>query len=321
MNNENFKPVIPRIAVVIPCHNEALAIAMVIHEVRAALPLAAIHVFDNCSTDQTSKIATDSGATVTQVAMKGKGYVVRRMFADVEADIYLLVDGDATYDLSDARTFINRLQRDKLDMVVGCRVDDKQDDQTYRLGHRFGNQMLTGSVSMLFGGSFTDMLSGYRVFSRRFAKSFPTASKGFEIETELTVHALELCMPYVEIPVIYRSRPTGSESKLDTYKDGFRILGTITKLFVTERPFTFFSVIAAVLALTSVGLSIPLALTYLETGLVPRFPTAVLATGFMILSALSVVCGAVLNTVTIGRQEVKRLHYLSIPATYHLGEV
>lgn len=311
----------PKIAVVIPCHNEALAISMVIEEVKAAIPQAEIHVFDNCSTDQTSKIASDCGATVTQVALKGKGYVVRRMFADVEADIYLLVDGDATYDLSEALSFVNRLQTDKLDMVVGSRIDDKQDAETYRLGHRFGNQMLTSSVSMLFGGGFTDMLSGYRIFSRRFVKSFPTASKGFEIETELTVHALELCMPYVEIPVSYRSRPSGSESKLDTYKDGFRILGTITKLFVTERPFTFFSIISAFLALTSFGLMIPIALTYLETGLVPRFPTAVLATGLMILSALSVVCGAVLNTVTIGRQEIKRLHYLSIPATYHLGEV
>jgi glycosyltransferase involved in cell wall biosynthesis len=321
MNNEIFESVMPKIAVVIPCHNEAQTIAMVIHEAKVALPQASIHVFDNCSTDQTSKIATESGATVTQVALKGKGYAVRRMFADVEADIYLLVDGDATYDLSDARKFVNRLQQNKLDMVVGRRVDDNQDDQAYRPGHRFGNQMLTTSVSMLFGGDFTDLLSGYRVFSRRFVKSFPMASKGFEIETELAVHALELYMPYVEMPVKYRSRPTGSVSKLNTYRDGLRIISAITKLFITERPFTFFSAIASVLVLVSLGLTLPLFLTYLETGLVPRFPTAILATGLMTLSALSVVCGAVLSTVTIGRREVKRLHYLSVPATYHLGEV
>jgi glycosyltransferase involved in cell wall biosynthesis len=310
----------PRIAVVIPCYNEALSISIVIDEVKSVLPEAEVHVFDNCSTDHTIKIATSCGANVTRVALKGKGYVVRRMFADVEADIYLLVDGDATYDLSDARSFISRLQRDKMDMIVGSRIDDKQDNLTYRLGHRFGNRMLTRTVATLFGGSFTDMLSGYRVFSRRFAKSFPTAAKGFEIETELTVHALELCMPYVEMPVKYRSRPTGSESKLDTYRDGFNILWTITKLFMTERPFIFFLTVAAILSITSFVLTIPLALTYIETGLVPRLPTAILATGLIILSALSVVCGAVLNTVTIGRQEAKRLRYLSIPATYHLGE-
>ncbi len=316
-----FLPATPRVAIVIPCFNEELTIGLVIDEARAALPQASIYVFDNCSTDRTSDVAKSKGVKVTRVTLRGKGNVVRRMFADVEADIYLLVDGDATYDLSHARQFVNRLQAEKLDMVVGNRVDDKLDVQAYRLGHRFGNQMLTRSVAQLFGGGFTDMLSGYRVFSRRYVKSFPAASKGFEIETELTVHALELCMPYAEMEVQYRSRPGGSESKLETYRDGLRILGAIVKLFVTERPFTFFCAIAAVLSLASLILTVPLTITYVETGLVPRFPTAILATGLMILAALSVVCGAVLNTVTIGRQEVKRLHYLSIPATHHLGEV
>lgn len=305
---------LPAIAVLIPCFNEAEAIGSVIQDARNFLPQAAIHVFDNCSTDKTVAIAEALGATVTKVAKRGKGNVVRRMFADVEADIYLLVDGDATYDLSSAHQFIQCLQVDKLDMIVGNRVDDKQDSETYRSGHRLGNQMLTGSVKLMFGGEFTDMLSGYRVFSRRYVKSFPVAAQGFEIETELTIHALELDMPYVEIPVFYRSRPFGSQSKLSTYRDGFRILGTILKLFVTERPFIFFSIISIMLALFSVIISIPLVITYLQTGLVPRFPTAVLATGSMICAALSAVCGAVLNTVTIGRQEIKRLHYLSIPA-------
>jgi len=311
----------PRLAVVIPCHNEAMAIATVIAEAKAVLPEAAIYVFDNCSTDNTSEIARDNGAHVVHVAIKGKGYAVRRMFADVEADIYLLVDGDATYDLSDAREFVNRLQADKLDMVVGRRVEQAQDQLTYRPGHRWGNRMLTSSVVMLFGGGFTDMLSGMRVFSRRFVKSFPTASKGFEIETELTVHALELNMPFAEMPLLYRSRPSGSESKLSTYRDGFRILIKITKLFVTERPFRFFLILSIAMALSSILLAVPLTITYMESGLVPRLPTAVLSTGLMLLSALSFVCGAVLNTVTIGRQEMKRLQYLSIAATHHLGGI
>jgi glycosyltransferase involved in cell wall biosynthesis len=309
-----------RIAAVIPCFNEALAIAQVIDEFRAALPEAEIHVFDNNSTDDTAAVARANGASVTHVALRGKGNVARRMFADVEADVYVMVDGDATYDVREVRRLIDMLVEGNLDMVVGSRVDDGADVQTYRRGHRFGNRLLTGAVASLFGGHLTDMLSGYRVFSRRYAKSFPAVSKGFEIETELTVHALELRMPFAEVPVLYRSRPEGSESKLSTYRDGWRILRTIWKLFVSERPLLFFSGAATLLVLVSVVLAEPLIVTYLETGLVPRLPTAVLATGTMLAAMLSFVCGVVLHTVTIGRQEAKRLRYLAIPGVRHRAE-
>ncbi len=306
-----------RIAAVIPCFNEARAIAQVIAEFRAALPEAQIHVFDNHSTDDTAAVARANGACVTHVALRGKGNVARRMFADVEADVYVMVDGDATYDLGGVRQLIDTLVRDNLDMMVGWRVDDGADAQTYRAGHRLGNRMLTGAVATLFGGRLTDMLSGYRVFSRRYAKSFPAVSSGFEIETELTVHALELRMPFAEQPVAYRARPEGSQSKLSTYRDGWRILKTIFKLFVSERPLQFFSAIAAVLALGSLAGAVPLAATYLHTGLVPRLPTAVLLTGTMLTAMLAFVCGIVLHTVTIGRQEAKRLRYLAIPGVRH----
>jgi hypothetical protein len=247
------------------------------------------------------------------VALRGKGHVVRRMFADVEADIYVMVDGDATYDLSSLRGLIDKLIDGNLDRVVGSRIDADDDANTYRRGHRFGNRLLTGAVSDLFGGRLDDMLSGYRVFSRRYAKSFPAMSKGFEIETELTVHALELRMPFAEMPAPYRARPEGSESKLSTYRDGWRILKTIFKLFVSERPLLFFSIAALLLTLLALALAEPLLVTYLKTGLVPRLPTAVLATGIMLAAMLSFVCGIVLHTVTIGRQEAKRLRYLAIP--------
>jgi glycosyltransferase involved in cell wall biosynthesis len=308
-----------RVAAVIPCFNEALSIAQVVDEFRAALPEAEIHVFDNNSTDHTAEVARESGATVTHVALRGKGNVARRMFADVEADVYVMVDGDATYDVRDIRQHIGMLVRDNLDMIVGSRIDDGEDAQTYRRGHRFGNWLLTGAVASLFGGRLTDMLSGYRVFSRRYAKSFPAVSEGFEIETELTVHALELRMPFAEVPVLYRSRPEGSESKLSTYRDGWRILKTICKLFVSERPLLFFSGVAGVLALLSVILAEPLFTTYLRTGLVPRLPTAVFVTGTMLVAMLAFVCGVVLHTVTIGRQEAKRLRYLAIPGVRHRG--
>lgn len=308
-----------RIAAVIPCFNEALAIAQVVDEFRAALPEAEIHVFDNNSTDDTASVARACGATVTHVALRGKGNVARRMFADVEADVYVMVDGDATYDVGEVRRLIEMMVEGNLDMVVGSRVDDRADQQTYRRGHRFGNALLTGAVASLFGGRLTDMLSGYRVFSRRYAKSFPAVSEGFEIETELTVHALELRMPFAEVPVQYRSRPEGSESKLSTYRDGWRILKTICKLFVSERPLQFFAGIAGLLGLLSVILAVPLVLTYLQTGLVPRQPTAVLVTGTMLVAMLSLVCGVVLHTVTIGRQEAKRLCYLAIPGVRQRG--
>lgn len=308
---QRAEPAPPRIAAVIPCFNEALAIGQVIGEFRAALPEARIHVFDNDSTDDTAAVARALGACVTRVALRGKGNVVRRMFADVEADIYVMVDGDATYDLSAARGLVERLVEGNLDMVVGARVDAGDEANTYRRGHRFGNRLLTGAVASLFGGRLQDMLSGYRVFSRRYAKSFPALSKGFEIETELTVHALELRMPFAEVPTPYRARPEGSASKLSTYRDGWRILKTIFKLFVSERPLLFFSGAAALLALLALALAEPLIVTYLKTGLVPRLPTAVLATGTMLAAMLSFVCGILLHTVTIGRQEAKRLRYLA----------
>ena len=280
-----------RIAAVIPCFNEALAIAQVVGEFRAALPEAEIHVFDNNSTDDTAAVARAAGANVTHVALRGKGNVARRMFADVEADVYVMVDGDATYDVGEVRRLIALMVEGNLDMVVGSRVDDGADMQTYRRDHRFGNALLTGAVASLFDGRMTDMLSGYRVFSRRYAKSFPALSRGFEIETELTVHALELRMPFAEVPVPYRARPEGSESKLSTYRDGWRILKTICKLFVSERPLQFFSGAAGVLVLLSLILAEPLVSTYLNTGLVPRQPTAVLVTGMMLTAMLSFVCG------------------------------
>jgi len=310
-----------RIAAVIPCYNEALAIAQVVDEFRAVLPEIEIHVFDNASTDGTAAVARAAGAQVTHVALRGKGNVARRMFADVEADIYVMVDGDATYDLGELRHLVDTLVQGNLDMVVGSRVDDGEDAQTYRTGHRFGNRLLTGAVAALFGGRLTDMLSGLRVFSRRYAKSFPAVSEGFEIETELTVHALELRMPFAELPVRYRSRPEGSHSKLSTYRDGWRILKTICKLFVSERPLLFFSGIATVLAVGSIAAAVPLALTYLATGLVPRLPTAVLLTGTMLTAMLAFVCGIVLHAVTMGRREAKRLRYLAIPGVLHRGPV
>jgi glycosyltransferase involved in cell wall biosynthesis len=269
-----------------------------------------VYVFDNNSRDRTSEEAVRAGARVYSVKQQGKGNVVRRMFADVEADVYVMVDGDDTYDAESAPKMIELLLKGKYDMVVGVRVTEEE--AAYRLGHRFGNALLTGCVTELFGRSFTDMLSGYRVFSRRFAKSFPALSTGFETETELTVHALQLRMPTAELKTPYRSRPPGSQSKLHTYRDGIRILLTIIKLLEQERPLFFFSLLGLFFALTSIGLAIPIIATYLQTGLVPRFPTAFLSMGLMILAFLSFVCGLVLNTVTRGRQEIKRLFYLSV---------
>lgn len=305
-------PTGPDVAVLIPCFNEELAIAQVVHDFRAALPKARIYVFDNASTDRTAGIARDAGAIVRTVALRGKGNVVRRMFADVDADVYVLVDGDATYDASSAPAMIGRLRRDGADMVVGARKDDAL-PRAYRSGHRFGNRLLTGCVSTIFGGTFTDMLSGYRVFTRRYVKSFPALSSGFETETELTVHALELRMPWSEMDTPYSARPAGSESKLSTYKDGFRILRTILRLFVAERPLHFFSLVGALSLLIGVAIAVPLLTTYLSTHEVPRLPTAMLSTGLALIAAISVVCGLIMDAVTRGRREMKRLFYLAIP--------
>jgi glycosyltransferase involved in cell wall biosynthesis len=300
----------PRIAVLIPCCNEELAVGTVICDFKATLPDAKIYVFDNNSDDDTVNIAKSVGAIVYSVPMQGKGNVVRRMFADIEADAYVMVDGDDTYHAESAKAMIDSLFENNLDMVVGRRVTDET--EAYRVGHRFGNWVLTAFVARLFGSTFTDILSGYRVFSRRFVKSFPALSSGFEIETELSVHALELRMATDEINTPYKSRPEGSASKLNTYRDGFRILFTILKLYRLERPLYFFGGIAAILGIASLILSVPLFLTYLETGLVPRFPTAILVTGMCLTAFLSFASGLILDTVTRGRHETKRLAYLQI---------
>jgi glycosyltransferase involved in cell wall biosynthesis len=299
------------VAVLIPCYNEARTIGAVVRDFRRALPKAEILVFDNCSTDGTAAEALAAGAAVRKVSQRGKGNVVRRMFADVEAEVYLMVDGDGTYDAAAAGVLVQRLQADGLDMVVGTRVDEHPD--AYRRGHRIGNVMLTRAVALLFGDTFSDMLSGYRAFSRRYAKSFPAAATGFEIETELTVHALQLHMPAAEMPTRYGSRPEGSVSKLSTWRDGWRILYTIGRLFKNERPLMFFSLGFAACSLLSVVLAIPLFDEYLRTGLVPRFPTAILCTGLMLLGMILLACGLILDTVTRGRIEAKRLAYLAIP--------
>lgn len=300
-----------KIAVLVPCYNEEASIEQVVREFRAALSLAAIYVYDNNSKDLTVEVAKRAGAIVRHETLQGKGNVVRRMFADIDADVYVLVDGDATYAPEFAPEMIQRLIDDQLDMVVGCRVDAEA--AAYRHGHRFGNTMLTTFVDYLFGGRFTDILSGYRVLSKRFVKSFPALSTGFETETELTVHALELRMPIAEVQTPYRARPEGSLSKLSTYRDGMKILWLIVKLYKNERPLHFFGVLALVLAAASIVLATPVVLEWLRTGLVPRFPTAILATGVMILAFLSLTAGLILDTVTRGRQELKRLRYLAIP--------
>ncbi len=305
----------PRIAVLVPCFNEEAAVATVVADFRKSLPSAEIYVYDNNSSDRTKAIAVEAGAQVRSERRQGKGHVVRRMFADIDADIYVLVDGDATYDAASAPRMIERLVADHLDMVVGLRVD--QAEAAYRRGHRTGNWMLTRFLSSVFGQEFKDILSGYRVFSRRFVKTFPVLSDGFEIETELSVHALELALPVAEIETPYYARPEGSFSKLNTWRDGFRILGTIVKLYRSEKPLRFFTAIGCCLALVSVGLAIPVIVTYLEQGLVPRLPTAVLSMGLMILAVLSVSSGLVLDTVTRGRREMKLLAYLSQPAINH----
>jgi glycosyltransferase involved in cell wall biosynthesis len=301
-----------RVAVLVPCFNEEAAVATVVADFRKALPAAEIFVYDNNSTDRTVEVARTAGAEVRSERRQGKGHVVRRMFADIDADIYVLVDGDATYDAPSAPRMIEALVNDHLDMVVGFRVD--QSVAAYRPGHRTGNWMLTRFLSAVFGQQFRDILSGYRVFSRRFVKSFPVLSDGFEIETELSVHALELALPVTELDTPYYARPEGSVSKLNTWRDGFRILGTILKLYRSEKPLRFFTAIGIILALLSIGLAIPVIVTYLEQGLVPRLPTAVLSMGLMIVAILSISSGLVLDTVTRGRREMKLLAYLSQPA-------
>jgi glycosyltransferase involved in cell wall biosynthesis len=301
-----------RVAVLIPCYNEASTVSLVVQGFREALPDATVYVFDNNSADDTASVARRAGAVVRQVNYQGKGNVIRGMFADVEADAYILVDGDDTYDAREAPRLVEKLVANGLDMVVGTRVSGEQ--AAYRTGHRFGNVLLTQFAATIFGRSFSDMLSGYRVFSRRYVKSFPAHSSGFETETELAVHALELRMPVAEVPTAYRARPVGSESKLNTYRDGFRILLMIVKLFKAEKPFLFFSLGSIACAALSLLLAMPLFRTYLQSGLVPRFPTALLCAAIMLFGTMLLVCGIVLDTVTRGRTEAKRFAYLSVPA-------
>jgi glycosyltransferase involved in cell wall biosynthesis len=305
------------IALIIPCYNEAASITQVIRDFRHALPDIDIFVFDNNSSDRTPELARAEKVKVVNVPLRGKGNVVRRMFADVEADVFVMVDGDATYDAPSVTKLVDKLIDEHLDMVVGCRETGfKTADAAYRHGHQWGNRMLTQSTVKIFGGGFTDMLSGYRAFSKRYVKSFPALSHGFEIETELTVHALELRMPFGEVTTPYGARPEGSESKLSTCRDGFRILKTIIRLYISERPFSFYGICAAVMAFISVLINIPIIAEYLATGLVPRFPSFILSVGVMICALLSFVCGLILDNVTTGRHETKRLAYLSIPPSW-----
>jgi hypothetical protein len=299
-----------RVAVVLPCYNEEAAVTKVISGFRLALPTADIYVFDNSSTDRTAEEARKAGAIVRQVQLPGKGNVVRRMFADVDADIYIMADGDATYHAPSAPGMIRKLVRNNLDMIVGVR--EHESSAAYRKGHKAGNRLLTYTMASIFGNGFTDMLSGYRVFSRRFVKSFPAMSQGFEIETELAIHALELRMPCGEVATPYGARPEASASKLRTYSDGLRILMTILKLFAIERPLRFYGMVAALLVVGAVILAAPIVVTYFDTGLVPRFPTAILSTGLVLSGVISFVAGLILETVTIGRREIKRLRYLSM---------
>jgi glycosyltransferase involved in cell wall biosynthesis len=303
-----------KVAVLVPCYNEEAAIAKVVRDFRAALPGAAIYVYDNNSRDQTAARAAETGAVVRKELRQGKGNVVRRMFADIEADIYVLVDGDDTYDAGASPRMIAQMIAEGADLLTARRVHT--DAAAYRPGHVMGNRMLTGLTATLFSVHLSDMLSGYRVFSRRFVKSFPFTAEGFAIETELTVHAVRLMMPMSEMDTRYKERPAGSVSKLNTWRDGFRILGTIAYLVREERPLVFFSAISALFAAVAIIIGAPVVSDYFRTGLVPRLPTAVLATGLMVIAFLSLTCGLILDTVTRGRWEAKRMAYLAIPGPH-----
>ncbi len=305
------------LAVLVPCYNEEVTIGQVVRDFRRALPRAIIYVYDNNSTDRTLEVARDAGAVVRREPNQGKGQVVRRMFSDIDADLYVLVDGDSTYEAAAAPRMIELLLEQNLDIVNGVRISRKK--EAYRPGHRFGNWLLTALVAWMFGQRTTDMLTGYRVFSRRFVRSFPALTAGFEIETEIIVHALEMRVLMQDYPTEYGERPTGSASKLNTIRDGVRILRTIGILIKEERPFTFFFALGAILLVVATGIFIPVFLEYLETGLVRRFPTAILSVGLVLTAMLSMTCGLILSTVTLGRREMKRLFYLQYAKAANLS--
>lgn len=300
----------PRIAVIVPCLNEEITIAQVVADFKASLPSAEIYVFDNNSTDRTTEMAHAAGAHVRHVKARGKGNVVRRMFADVDADIYIMTDGDTTYDAAQAPELVRLLQEQQLDIVIGSRIGE---DGCFPSGHVFGNWLFNQIVRRLFGHGLNDIFSGYRVMSKRFVKSFPAHSEGFETETEMSIHILEMRLPYLEVPSKYGARPEGSYSKLSTWRDGFRILRTILAVFRDARPLLFFSLIGAVFVLLSLGFGIPVILEYFETGLVKRIPSAVLATGLALVAALSVVCGIILDGVIRTHREMLHMRYLNWP--------
>jgi glycosyltransferase involved in cell wall biosynthesis len=300
-----------RLAVLVPCFNEGDAIFQVVEAFKTHLPEADVYVYDNNSTDQTIEQAQRAGAIVRSESRQGKGRVVCRMFSDIEADVYVLVDGDGTYDASMAKRMIMTLLDGQFDVVNGKRVESHE--KNYRPGHRFGNLLLTGLVARIFSRRFSDMLSGYKVFSRRYVKSFPRLSEGFEIETQLTIHALQMEMPVAEVETTYSNRVEGSESKLSTYRDGFRILRTILKIFISEKPVLFFNLVASIIALTMIVLFMPILIDYRQTGLVPRFPTLLGVVGLGIAMLISVVSGYLLEAISVSRKETRRLHYLSIP--------
>ena len=299
------------IAVLVPCYNEEITIEKVVADFRAALPEATVYVYDNNSRDSTIEVARKAGAVVRKESRQGKGNVVRRMFADIEADVYVLVDGDDTYDAAASRMLVDQLVEERLDFINAMRVSTAKN--AYRAGHRFGNWLLTGLVRQIFGRQFNDMLSGYKFLSRRFVKSFPAMSSGFETETELAVHALELRMPCIEVATAYKERPPGSVSKLRTYSDGAHIMMLIARLVKDERPLRFFGLLGLLAVVVAVFLSIPLLITYLETGLVPRVPTAILSVALVIVGVLSIFAGLILDMTTKTRREMKRLNYLSLP--------
>lgn len=300
------------IAVLLPCHNEAATIATVVQGFRQALPGARIYVYDNNSTDGTADIARAEGAIVRHETRQGKGHVVRRMLADIDADVYVMADGDATYDASAAGHMVDKLVSGNYDMIVGTRVASA--DDAFRRGHRFGNRLFNRIVSRLFGPDFTDILSGYRVLSRRFTKSFPASSPGFEIETEFSIHAIDLRLPTAEVPLHYAERPANSASKLKTYRDGTRILLKIVSIYRLLRPMGFYGAVSGILFAAGLSLGAPVIAEYLSTGLVPRFPTAILAASLIQVGVVSLACGIIIDAVSSARREMRQIRYLDLSA-------